>query len=230
VRSALAWVGGRLRPLLADKLAITGLLTGFFAVCWFLIPRHLLVAPRTLPMTELDRRWPFVEGWVYVYLSIGIFNVAAPYLTTIRSVLHRHGRGFAAITVVSFACFVVLPVEMPPPTDHASSALYGLVLADTRLNNFPSLHASYTLYGLLYWTEVLPDIPWRRARRLTAGGVTAWAAGLLLSVLFLKQHYLVDLAAGSALGAFVYWLGFRRPGAAHAGPLPHLARRREITP
>ena len=228
--AALGGVGGRLRPLLGNKLAITSVLTVFFAVCWFLIPRHLPVAPRMLPMTALDRGWPFVEGWVYVYLSIGLFNVVAPYLTTDRSRLHRHGLGFAAITVVSFICFVLFPVEMPAPTDRASTALYALIMADTRLNNFPSLHASYTVYGLLYWAEVLPDLPSRRARRLTAVVATAWATGLLLSVLFLKQHYLVDLAAGSALGAVVYWLGFRRPRAAHAGPLALLARRREINP
>ncbi|MGH7388340.1 MAG: phosphatase PAP2 family protein [Candidatus Rokuibacteriota bacterium] len=224
----LAWVGRRVRPLLGEKLAITAVLTLFFAVCWFLVPRHLLVAPRMLPLTALDRGWPFVEGWVYVYLSIGLFNIAAPYLTTARPLLHRHAWGFAAITVVSFACFVFFPVEMPAPTDHASTVLYGLVLADTRLNNFPSLHASYTVYGLLYWAEVLPAIPWRRARRLTAAAATVWAAALILSVLFLKQHYLADLAAGGALGALVYWLGFRRTPAARWASVASLAPRREI--
>lgn len=227
---ALGWVSGRLRPLLGDKLAITAVLTVFFGVCWFLIPRHLLRAPRMLPTTALDRDWPFVEGWVYVYLSIGLFNVAAPYLTSDRLRLHRHGRGFAAITVVSFACFVLFPVEMPLPTDHARTFLYGMILADTRLNNFPSLHASYTVYGLLYWAEVLPDIPSRWARRLTAAAATAWATALILSVLFLKQHYLADLAAGGALGAVVYWVCFRRPRAAHVASLALLTRRREINP
>jgi len=205
---AIAWVGRRVGARLAEKLAITGGLTVFFAVCWFVIPRYPLAPPRTLPLTALDRAWPFVEGWVYVYLSIGLFNVAAPYLTTARAVLHRHAWGFTAITVVSFGCFAVFPVEMPAPTDHAATALYGLVLADTRLNNFPSLHASYTVYGLLYWAQVLPAIPSRPARRVTGAAAGAWAAALILSVLFLRQHYVADLAAGGALGALVYWLAF----------------------
>ena len=219
----------RVRCLLGEKLAITTVLTIFFAVCWFVIPRHLLVAPRELPMTVLDRAWPFVEGWVYVYLSIGLFNIAAPYLTTNRTVLHSHAWGFTAITVVSFACFVVVPVEMPAPVARAATALYGLILSDTRLNNFPSLHASYTVYGLLYWAEVLPDIASRLARGLTAAGATAWAVALILSVLFLKQHYVADLAAGGALGALVYWLAFRRTPAARWAPVAFLARRREDT-
>lgn len=223
-----AWLGRRLRPLLGEKLAITTGLTLFFAVCWFLIPRHLLVAPRTLPTTALERGWPFVEGWVYVYLSICLFNIAAPYLTTARTTLYRHAWGFTAITVVSFACFALFPVELPAPTDRAATWLYGLILADTRLNNFPSLHASYTVYGLLYWAEVLPVIPGPRVRRLVAAGAIAWAVALILSVLFLKQHYLADLVAGGALGALVYWLCFRRASATWWSPAANLGPRREI--
>jgi membrane-associated phospholipid phosphatase len=210
VKAALVWVGGRLRALLAAKLGITVALTGFFCACWYLIPRHLLVPPHALPLTDLERSLPFVEGCVWVYLSIGLFNIAAPYLTVSRSLLHRHAWGFTAITAASFVCFALFPVEMPAPTDRTANVLYGFVLADTRLNNFPSLHASYTVYGLLYWAHVLPEIPSPAARHLTATAVAAWAVALILSVLLLKQHYLADLVAGGALGGLTYWLGFRR--------------------
>jgi membrane-associated phospholipid phosphatase len=211
VRAALVWIGGRLRALLAAKLGITVALTALFCACWYLIPRHLVVPPRTLPLTDLERSLPFVEGWVYVYLSVGLFNIVAPYLTMSRSLLQRHVWGFTAITAASFVCFVLFPVEVPAPTGRATTLLYGFVLADTRLNNFPSLHASYTVYGLLYWMHILPEIPPRAARHLTAIVVAAWGAALILSALFLKQHCLADLAAGGALGGLTYWLGFRRP-------------------
>jgi membrane-associated phospholipid phosphatase len=208
--ATLRWVAPRIRVLLFEKLAITAVLTVFFAAGWWLIPRTLVVAPRSLPPTDLDRAWPFVEGWVYVYLSIALFNIAAPYVTTARPTLHRHARGFAIITIAAFAGFSLFPVAIAAPVDRASTLLYGLILSDTRLNNFPSLHAGYTVYGLLYWAEVLPDIPSRPARWVAAVVVTAWAAALILSVLFLKQHYLADLLAGGALGAVVYWFAFRR--------------------
>jgi membrane-associated phospholipid phosphatase len=221
---SLAWVARRVRALLGEKLGITLALTVFFGMGWFLIPRGLLVAPRMLPTTVVEREWPFVEGWIYVYLSIGMFNIAAPFVTTARPMLRRHAYGFTAITVLSFACFALFPVEVPAPTSQASTLLYGLVLADTRLNSFPSLHASYTVYGWLYWTEVLPEVPSRFARAVVAIGATTWAVALLLSVLFLKQHYVADLVAGGALGALAYWLAFRRASAAHSGSLAPLAR------
>jgi PAP2 superfamily len=223
---SLEWIARRVRARLAEKLAITFVLTWFFALGWWLIPRNLLLAPRALPLTDLDRAWPLVEGWVYVYLSIGLFNIAAPYLTTARPVLHRHAGGFTVITVIAFTCFTFFPVVLPAPAERASTFLYGVILSDTRLNNFPSLHASYTVYGLLYWAEVLPEVPSWRARWLTAAGVTAWAAALFLSVLFLKQHSVADLAAGSALGAFVFWLVFRRP-VRHGATVAYLAPPRE---
>jgi len=210
VASALRWVAGRIRPRLREKLLITAALTVFFTTFWHLIPRYLLFPPRAFALTPLERSLPFVEGWVYVYLSICLLNVAAPYLTVSRALLVRHAWGFFAITAASFACFALYPVEMLAPTEAPATLLYALILADTRLNNFPSLHASYTVYGLLYWEHVLPAIPSRLARRVIAIVVMAWAAALLLSVLLLKQHYLADLAGGAALGGVAYWLCFAR--------------------
>ena len=99
---ALLWTRDRIRPLIGEKLAITTVLTIFFAVGWFSIPRLALTTPRTLRLTELERAWPFVEGWIWIYLSIGLFNIAAPYITTDRALLHRHAWGFTIITVASF--------------------------------------------------------------------------------------------------------------------------------
>jgi membrane-associated phospholipid phosphatase len=209
VRRAGAWIGARLGTLVAEKLVITVTLTLFFCAGWFLIPRYLLGEPRTLPATALEGAWPFVEGWVYVYLSIGPFNIAGPYLTASRPLLRRHAAGFAAVTAISFAWFALFPVATPAPAVRADHALFALLLRDTRFNSFPSLHAGYTMYGLLYWARVLPGVPVPAARRLIGALVTGWAVALILSVMFLKQHFLADLAAGGALGGLVYWWSFR---------------------
>jgi membrane-associated phospholipid phosphatase len=200
---------GRLAALGPLKLGLTVGLTLLWVTGWLAIPRWLVGAPHTLPVTALEARLPFVEGLVYAYLSIVLFMPLAPYLTVSRSVLLRHGAGFAGLTLAAFASFVLYPITMPMPPDAGRTALFALLLQDTRLNNLPSLHAGYTVYSWLYWQQVLPDLPDARARRATALLVSAWAGVILISVLLTKQHYLLDVVAGAAAGALAYGLAFR---------------------
>ena len=59
---------------------------------------------------------------------------------------------------------------------------------DARSNSFPSMHTSVaTLTALYLWPHVGP-------------GAFAFPVVIGLSCLFTKQHYLVDLPAGAALG------------------------------
>lgn len=203
------WVAARLGTLLPLKLALTVGLTGLFGAGWLVIPRWLVSEARTLPVTALEARLPFVEQFIYVYASICLFMPLAPYLTVSRPALRRHGAGFAGLTLGAFVCFVLYPIEMPVPAGAGGTALFQLLLLDTRLNNLPSLHAGYTVYSLLYWERLLPEIPTPGARRAAGLLVSAWAGLIVVSILLTKQHYLVDVVGGAAAGALAYVLAFR---------------------
>lgn len=207
--AVVSWALGRIRPLWSEKLLLTVSLTALFCVFWFLIPRYVLFTVHTFPLTDFERSIPFIESFVYVYMSICLFMPAAPFLTVSRPMLVRHAYGFLAVTMVSFVCFVFFPVEVAAPAVSPSTLLYTMIQYDTRLNSLPSLHAGYTVYSLLYWEHVLRDIPAHWARWLTALLVVTWACLLMVSVLLLKQHNLQDLIAGCALAAVSYWLSFR---------------------
>lgn len=210
VRGAIIAVRDRLRPDLRDKLALTSGLTALWCVLWALVPRYATVTTHTLPVTWLERQVPFVEPFVYVYLSIGLFMPAGAFLTVSRPTLVRYGQGFLAITLVAFGCFVLYPVEFPAPAVTPATFLYQLVLSDTRLNCLPSLHAAYTVYALLYWRCLLPELTVPRLRRAVAALVTGWALLILGSTLLIKQHYLVDVVAGIALAVVAHWLAGRK--------------------
>ena len=213
----LTWIASRLRVLAREKIAVTSALTLFWCAWWVVIPRYLAGAAHALPLTAVEQRIPFVESAIYVYLSIAFYMPLAPLLAVSRAELTRHVWGFFGLTTVAFACFVLYPVQMPAPVTTPSTWLFGLVLSDTRLNNLPSLHAAYTIYSLLAWAHVLPQVPGRIARRLLALVITVWAATLLASILLLKQHSLIDMAAGVTLGLVTYVIAY------HAGRVGHAA-------
>jgi membrane-associated phospholipid phosphatase len=208
-RGGLRWLAGRIRPLAGAKVGLTVGLTAVFALGWWAIPRYLVGEAHTLPLTALERRLPFVESFVYVYLSICLFMPLGPYLTIQRPALARHAAGFLLVTLLAFLGFVLYPVRLPPLEATPATLALQLLVEDTRLNNLPSLHAAYTLYSLRYWGELLPEVPGPGARRAVALGVGAWAGLVLASILLIKQHYLIDVVAGVALGELAYRIAFR---------------------
>lgn len=82
---------------------------------------------------------------------------------------------------------------------------------------FPSLHAAFPALAAVY--------AWRRYRAL-AVGLILWTAGVLLSIVYLGEHYVVDALAGFVYVAmaavlvegFVRWRAGRRRSATPATP------------
>ena len=71
---------------------------------------------------------------------------------------------------------------------------------DNPYNDFPSLHTSLSTIIAIAW--------WRTDRRLgiVAG---AWTALIVASTVFVKQHYVADVAAGLLLAWGASWLSKR---------------------
>jgi len=75
---------------------------------------------------------------------------------------------------------------------------------------FPSLHAAFPMLGAVY--------SWRRYRRLSLL-LIAWSTGVLLSIVYLGEHYVVDaldglvyvLVATGLVEGFVRWRARREP-------------------
>jgi membrane-associated phospholipid phosphatase len=81
-------------------------------------------------------------------------------------------------------------------------------LNPNRYAAFPSLHAAYPTLAVVF--------AWRRYRRL-AIGLLAWAACVWFSVVYLGEHYVVDVLCGFAfvaVSAFIVQQFRRRPATA----------------
>ncbi len=101
---------------------------------------------------------------------------------------------------IALPLFVAWPVEMPRDLFYGD-ALFGVSDAlwrwfDEPRNCFPSLHAANGLF--------LAQVNWQR------GGRWRWPAtllglGIVASTVLVKQHYVVDVAAGAAVYAVGVW-------------------------
>ncbi len=166
---------------------------------YFWCQRNYVATPRELKL-RIDDWIPYWPSWVWIYSCIYY-----PLILYLNFVLES-SRQFTHVAMsyllllgLQMAFFVLFPVATPEHwrAINRLRTLSERFLAfvqrfDARSNSFPSMHTSVAMLTALH---LVPHL-----------GALAFAFPVLiaLSCLFTKQHYVIDLPAGAALG----WLTF----------------------
>ncbi len=159
-----------------------------------LVNRFPIFAPRELSMTALDRAVPFVPELLPLYVAYIPFY----WWTGARSEDDQTATRFFYAThfqlLVCAAVWILFPVTMPRELFYGA-ATYNWADTfwrwfDAPNNCLPSLHAANCLLFIQF--------NWRRPARWLH---TSIALAIIASTVLVKQHYVVDLAAGAAVYA-----------------------------
>jgi len=143
------------------------------------------------------------------------------------------------INAIAVVIYAVFPVSVywwhqeflahPIVGSFWATEVYSVWAGDTTFNCFPSLHAAVSVICFYTWYQYWKLKPRSLTKVLVAVSLTI-TVGVILSTLFLKQHYIADEIAGVALALAVGWPMFRHfwgplkrtepldaPGLAHPG-------------
>lgn len=158
-----------------------------------------------LPLTELDRAIPFLPETVWLYGTVTWTTLAACLHVPDRLRARRLYFTLVLSALISWLFFffypTVYPRELYPLADDGSWTVRELLDirdADDPTNCFPSLHVALAWGIALSWND------WLRARWARPLPF-AWAAVVSLCTLTTKQHYVVDVPAGLAVGVISWW-------------------------
>jgi membrane-associated phospholipid phosphatase len=167
---------------------------------YFWCQRNPLLPTRELRL-PLDDRIPYWPAWVWIYsfLYYPVILYTNWVIESSREFVYL-ALSFLGLLGMQMTFFLLFPVATP----EAWRAINGrrtwserfLALVqrlDARSNSFPSMHTSVAMLTALYLQPQLGS--WAFLFPMLIG----------LSCLFTKQHYVVDLPAGAALG----WLAYR---------------------
>ena len=165
----------------------------------------------------LDNAIPFVPEMAifYVFLFYGVVIFTMAYFAYIASDKgYALGWSLVIINAIAIAVYVVFPVSThwyrlqyglggpDAQTGYWANLVYNLVFArDTSFNDFPSLHAAVSVAVAYAWYRYARLKP-MLARNIMAVVTIIIAIGVILSTLFVKQHYIADEISGFLL-AFV---------------------------
>lgn len=158
---------------------------------------------------SFEENIPFVPYFIFGY-SIDYLSVIVIYfLVTKKDRFTKMVKSYLLLTTIHFFFFVFVPVKMfIRPEVITDGGFLGAIVRfyywmDMPYNCFPSLHVAYMLLGTL--------VLWNYKR--------TWAyiyyIGMLIvsvSVVFVKQHYVLDVVAGWITPFPVYWFYFKFKG------------------
>jgi len=167
--------------------------------------RFHLFEPRYLPMWGIDQWVPFIPETVWIYTSEYFLFISVYVLCKDTLELNKYLCSFLALQFISATIFVLwpttfpreqfpLPADLDPFTYFVFSTLRE---ADTPASCCPSLHVS---------SCYLSSFVFLNNDRRKFWYAFLWASAVAVTTLTTKQHYLVDVFAGFALAAVLYWI------------------------
>lgn len=174
--------------------------TSLFFVGYFHVLRHPAYPVTIVPATTLDHVIPFTPQALIPYLSLWVYVGIAPGLQLGFVELLVYGLWACALCVCGLALFFLWPTQVPPASfDPAGFPGFDLLRGvDAAGNACPSMHVAIAIFTAI-WVEVLfrkiGAPPWMRIVN------AAWCAAIVYSTLAIKQHVVVDVVAGAALGS-----------------------------
>ena len=153
--------------------------------------------------TPLDDALPLIPLFVIPYDSLEplIYFSLIVFLVFRTRIFQSAALSLIVAMLVSYAVYFFLQTEVLRPVVSGSDTLSRMIrdvyAGDNPYNDFPSLHTSLSTIIAIAW--------WRTDRRLgiVAG---AWTALIVASTVFVKQHYVADVAAGLLLAWGASWL------------------------
>lgn len=152
-------------------------------------------------MLPFEQKIPFIPVFILGYLLVYFTVLGLYFLIKDEKLFKKSIYAFLLMTTLHYAFFLLLPVRMvlrPAliPTDGAMNELVRLYyIMDAPQNCFPSLHVAYTFLGvLLFWNY----------KRAWAYIYVLCTIVVALSVIFVKQHYIMDVVGGLITPVIVY--------------------------
>ena len=188
-----------------SRLGWAAALLAQFIGCYYLAAQLARARPRWNPALGLDHALPCVPQLAWLYLA----GLALPFLPALLlpvAYLPRAAASFGMLIALAGLVFMVMPTDGSElrATCGQPAGVLGLVFElDPATNLFPSLHVGFAvLAAACLW----------QAEARGAVLTRALAVAQMLTVCLVKQHALLDVAAGAGLALLVYALCFAGMG------------------
>ena len=208
-------VAARVSSLWKIKLFYGSATMVLFWSLYFTVSRIPLRSIGAAPVIGADDLIPFWPGAAAVYATQFFTMPILVWLMQSREELIAFALATGLLSGISFVIFLVMPMRITrPPSVEGDSMIYDLIKSyDTLNNSFPSLHAAF---GMLIAAAAFHLFAAHRHSKPLIAIVWSLTLGVLMSALLIKQHCILDIAAGCFVGAIAAFYFLSRTSAARS--------------
>jgi hypothetical protein len=178
---------------------ITGFITIFF-VGYFLLLRFPVFPVTTMPLVALDRAIGFHPSALVLYVSLWVYVSLPPTLLRERAVLMAYAKIATGVAATGLMIFFFWPTSTPAATGIEWAdypALAWLKGVDAAENACPSLHVAFAVLSGVWLDRIVREMGGSFFMRMMNA---CWCVGIVYSTLATRQHVMLDVAGGAALG------------------------------
>jgi len=189
-------------PLLGQNLLL-GLMTMAVGMPIYTVPNILFGdRPGMSLATSIDDAIPFVPWTILGYALVYVFIFLPVFTIKHRPIFIRMVAGFLLCSAIALPFFIFMPVRMPRPGVPTQESLFYWGVAfnyvlDKPVNCFPSLHVANAVFATACCVKLSP--------RVGLWGIIG-SAFIAISTTTLRQHFVADVIAGTAIALGSYFL------------------------
>jgi hypothetical protein len=190
----------RMRRLFLLKLVGTSAWIWVFFLGYFQLLRHPVHPVTQIPLTPLDALIPFQPTMLYPYLSLWLYVGIAPGLMPGLRALLAYGLWAAGLGLAGLGIFYAWPTGVPPLTIDVSDIPGFRMLqgVDATGNACPSMHVAFAMFSAIWLAHLFNRVGAPGALRAIN---LMWFLAITWSTVAIRQHVVLDAAAGALLGA-----------------------------
>lgn len=179
-----------------------------FFVGYFHLLHSTAYEVTVMPLTALDHLIGFQPPALIIYLSLWFYVGIPPALFYGLRELLAYGWWAAGLCITGLACFYLWPTAVPP-SPGATTDFPGFDLIqgiDAVGNACPSMHVATAAFSAFWLHRLLRELA---ASKAVLALNWCWFAAITYSTLATKQHVVLDVVAGLALGTVFALLSLR---------------------
>lgn len=176
-----------------------------FFVAYFHVLHHPVFQVRLVPVLTLDHAIPLVAGSAWIYFSLWVYICLPTGFMRTRQALGHYLLGAFSLGAVGLGIFFLFPSAVPAwDIDWSAYPILAFLKeSDAAGNACPSLHVAFAVFSGLWLAAVMRSMQVGPGWHIANG---IWALAIVISTLTTKQHVLIDVVCGIALGGLIYWL------------------------